>query len=208
MACDYTDLVSVLVGPDEQLFVAHRHAICAKPKFFRAACSERLSKGKEKKVTLPDLHPSVFQSYLSWVYSGQLHVSEVCSEVFDAQTSINGRHFARHFELYLLDDILDDVRLRNKAIKILVKDSTSFPSASVTSRVWDKTPENSPIRKMLVDRATLRTDRKWLTRYLARYPAEFTVQVAAKLLEVVPVKDQQCFEEKLSAYQEAIEKVV
>jgi hypothetical protein len=106
-------------------------------------------RGKEKKVTLPDVDSSVLRSYLSWVYSGQVDVSSISDEALaidgEADVSERARNGAKYLELYILGDVLDDVRLRNKAIQTLIMDTVCYPRASTTRRVWDKTPETSPI---------------------------------------------------------------
>jgi hypothetical protein len=205
--CNYTDQVSVIVGPHEQLFIVHRDVICARSKFFRAACSERWLRGKEKRVTLPDVEPSAFQSYLGWVYSGQLEVSSVSSEAIDANVKAADRELAKHVSLYMLGDVIDDVRLRNKAMQGLVKDTGRIPLAHLATSIWEKTPANSPIRKMIVDRATLRTPRAFLTQNLSTYPVDFIVQLANSLAGKVLIASKEAFEGGLPSYLEPTEQV-
>src|ERR1700712_2937492 len=94
--CDYTDQISVIVGSNEQLFLVHKDVLCARSKFFRAACSERWMRGRGKKVTLPDVDPSVLQSYPGWVYSGHLDVSSTSSEAIDAGDKAADQELAKH----------------------------------------------------------------------------------------------------------------
>jgi hypothetical protein len=65
----------VLVGPDEVAFTVHENFICAKSKFFQAACRKEWSEGAQKLIRLPEVEPGVFRSYLNWVYTGDLAVN-------------------------------------------------------------------------------------------------------------------------------------
>lgn len=209
--CDFTAQVSVLVGPDEQLFLIHEDLICAKSNFFAAACSDskRWVEGKEKQVRLPEVNPSVFQSYLSWVYSTSLNITELTTDQIDQDQlpDTRNRNVAKHLELYFLGDVLDDVRLRNKVMQILVLDTDNAPCLQTIARVWEKTPEDSPVRRMIVDRAVLRTKRENLIANMTRYPANFVQHVAVKLLQEVSTKEKEVFQAKLPSYLVPVEKV-
>jgi hypothetical protein len=47
---DHEFIIAVLVGPDEHRFAVRKDVICAKSKFFRAACSTRWLKDGERVV--------------------------------------------------------------------------------------------------------------------------------------------------------------
>lgn len=203
-------MITVLVGPAEQQFIVHKNIICARSKFFEAACSERWLKSAKKLIALPEVLPQVFQKYLSWAYSGELDLSWAASKDMDTLKVVDGllyetdRMVARGIELYLLGDRLDDIGLRNKTIRMLVSDTSKLPRPSTAHRVWDNTPENSPIRRMIVDRATMLTKRTFLAQSLAKYPEDFVQQVALSLLEDVPTKNKECFMAKLPTYLEEV----
>jgi hypothetical protein len=196
----------VFIGASKQLFLVHTEVICAKSKFFKAACNKRWFCGKERKVTLPDVEPQVFQHYVTWVYSGRVDISSsITKDDPKASKEERQRIVAMHLELYLLGDVLDDVLLRNKAIRLPVMDASILPRANTVRRVWEKTPENSPVRRLLVDRAIIRTRREFLTGNLIHYPAGFVLQVAVSLLQEVPSKGKLLLEAKLPSYLEPVE---
>ena len=205
--CDFTDQISVLVGPNEQAFLVLKDIICAKSKFFAAACSERWVEGKEKKVTLPDVSASVLQSYLVWVYCGRLDITCVSSEDIDYLPNERCEIAAKYFELYFLGDAFDDIRLRNRVSETIVLDIRDTLSPSIVTRVWEKTPDSSPARRMIVDRAYLRGKRTFLLDNLTKFPQDFVQQVAAVLLQEVPTKEKDVFTAKLPSYLEPLEKV-
>lgn len=156
---------------------------------------------------MSDTDPHVFQDYLGWIYSGRLDSSLSAHEGTNALGGQRDRLAVRYIELYLVGDVLDDLLLRNKVIRLLVTDTSVLPHPDIVGRVWRKTPENSPIRRMLVDRATIRTKRDFLNNNLGSYPEGFVLQVALSLLQEVPAKGKELLEAKLSSYLEPMEKL-
>ena len=49
---------------DSKQFTIHKHLICAKSKFFEAACSKLWAEDTEKVVRLPEVKVDAFQAYL------------------------------------------------------------------------------------------------------------------------------------------------
>lgn len=85
--CHYENTISVLVGDKKQLFTVYKDVICASSKFFKAACSERWIEGKEKKISLPEVEPALFRSYVAWLYSGNYQLGVSKDDTVDAQDS-------------------------------------------------------------------------------------------------------------------------
>jgi hypothetical protein len=107
----------VLVGPDEVAFTVHENFICAKPKFFQAACRKEWSKGAQKLIRLPEVEPGVFRSYLNWVYTGDLAVDSTKDDPVNPKNT----KYSNFLKLYVLGDTLDDLSLRNSTTEILVR---------------------------------------------------------------------------------------
>lgn len=169
--------------------------ICEKSKFFRAACSERWSEGQNKIVRLPEQEPSTFQSYLDWVYSGQVTVDKksIHSTLFDL------------IDLYLLGDFLDDVKLRNKCTKALTAYSAKHPmnpGPECITRLWSHTSAGCPLRKWSIDNTVMRLDREYLAQHIANYPAELVQQIAVAAAQKVETESSRAFGGKLPEYLE------
>lgn len=193
------------------MFIVHKDILCANSKFFQAACSERWlrSTEAERKIKLPEVDPQVFQGYLSWIYSGELDLSAFTfTQKETSAMQINAaRDVAKYVELYLLGDRLDDIGLRNKTMRTLVLETHATARPITANRVWDNTPGNSPIRRMIVDRAIALAPRTLLACSLTKYPKEFVEQVAQLLLQDTPTKDREHFNEKLASYLEQVQEV-
>lgn len=177
----------------------HKDAICVKSKFFKTACSTRWREGQEKIVRLPEVEAEAFQSYVNWAYSDNV-VAE----------STLGENIEMMIKLYLLGDKLEDIKLRNKALKALHSHATIdklHPGYGNIKVIWAATPPNSLLRKWVLDVTILRLCREHFEKRLADYPSEFVRELALKSLQQIPVVTEKDFQVKLPQYLEAEEEV-
>jgi len=168
----------VLVGPGEETFVVHEHFICGKSKFFEAACRKEWKEGVQKLIRLPEVEPWIFKSYVSWVYTGNA-VIELDDETSEEQAP-RAKQQDGFIKLYVLGDTLDDMPLRNRAMKEMVSIDCQPGTASV-AWAFDHTPTGSLLRSMLVNYAALRWSRETFANESAQNHPEF-VQELAKFL--------------------------
>lgn len=178
---DYDSMITVLVGAAEQRFTVHKDVICVKSKFFRNACSKRWPEGEEKIVRLPKARSTrAFQIYMDWTYTNELVIDNV-----DRPTA-GTRLVDNLIEIYLLGDVLDDVKLRNKALELLnvqCNASDRCPHWTQCTLIWDHTASDSSLRKYLVDRIVTLLSLAEFKRSVANYPADLVQQVATMLME-------------------------
>jgi hypothetical protein len=177
---DQETIVAVLIGPDERRFAVHKDVICAKSGFFRAACSTRWREGLERLIRLPEVQPNIFQAYVDWTYTGKLRLGAAATFTIAKEPSCRGI-----VELYLLGDVLDNVELRNKAMKLLSAHVTVYPQPSFQTidRIWKNTPTNSVLRNWVVDFTILGSSREYFAKHAEDYPADFMSRVATRLLQ-------------------------
>jgi hypothetical protein len=182
---------------ETQEFTVHRHLVCANSKFFKAACSKLWAEGEEKIVRLPEVKVDAFQAYLVWVYTGKV--------VFNGEAP---RHKLRAIiDLYLLGDILDDLLLRNTAMRSLVIHIPGWsviPSVGLVNHIWASTPAGSPLRQVIIDIIVKRVGRANLERCVTvDHPAEFLHDMAVVLLKQVPTVSAERFISGMNGYLEA-----
>lgn len=192
LSYNYNDTISVLVGPEERSFVAHKDVICASSKFFKAACSTRWTEGQEKVVRLPTVKPSVFEMYMDWLYFGEI------------AGNATGSRLNPLIHLSLLGDMVDDRDLRNKAmdaLQITAYEGLVSPAPYQIRRIWENTCEGSMLRKWALDSILLRR-RKSFEGCVSQYPPEFVRQIAVKLMQQTPATSSADFLAKTREYQE------
>lgn len=184
----------MLIGPEEKLFTVHRDVICAKSKFFKAACSA-WEEDQTITVSLPKVDEKLFQNYVDWTYGNTLMAAPTVDE--DVEMAI---------KLNLLGDVLDDVRLRNRTIKALTSLSAinkKAPNAADTKAIWAETTTRSLLRKWVVGEMIMRGNRDRFERDVADYPPELVQEVALKLLKQKATTSSKSFQATLSEYLEA-----
>ncbi|OQO00731.1 hypothetical protein B0A48_13222 [Cryoendolithus antarcticus] len=184
---DYGEAITVLVGDPARPFMIHRDYVCAKSKFFEAACSTRWLEGQEKTVKLDDVDPALFARYVHWAYY----------DSFEAKTSVNDRqddHKKELLDAYLLGDRLDDQALRDHAMGLLhhhLRDtSTVYPLRSWIQRLYRETAAGSLLRKLMVKYTIARRSRGEFV--LSRYPREFVDELASMALAKIPIRRADC----------------
>jgi hypothetical protein len=157
-------VITILVGPNKTKFTAFRDHICERSKFFEAACAPgRWREGEEKSVPLPDVEPCVFKTYLHWTMTGQL-LPEIH---WDRGTTSVGQQQETHVEAYILGDFLDDAKCRDHAIAQMITKLAAWACVLLTClivRIWDATPDGSPLRTLVLHRVMHRANREYFRK--------------------------------------------
>lgn len=173
---DYNSTITVLVGREEQQFTVHKDTICAKSKFFRAACSERWTGRKNQPIKLPEVSAADFQTYFHWVYTTKIEL----------QSDDPDKKWHSLIDLYILGDVLDDYQLRNTSMEQLINDlpllKKSFTRSTIR-HVYERAPVGSPLRKFLVDYRI----GKGSAGVLVKYPVEFLQEFVVSLFSETAV---------------------
>jgi hypothetical protein len=175
--------------------------ICAKSKFFEAACSKLWGEGKERVVRLPELKVGAFQAYIVWIYTGNITVDVTTADLSNAKAY---EEFAKAIDLYLLGDALDDLLLRNTAMRILVTKRGVWrvhPRIVTVNRAWNSTSPGSRLRRMIVDMTVQRMNRV-NTKDLDSYPQDLVKAVAMSSLQKIPTGSDAAFVSGLDNYLE------
>lgn len=200
---DFNNIITVLVGREEQQFILYQDVVCAKSKFFRAACSKKWREGQEKIVRLPEVQPDVFKAYCGWLYSGRCP-EPLCTE--DSDTAQQASEINRLIDLHLLGETLDDIQLRNRSITVLfqsMRNQNLVAHHSHVKLVWESTLPHSQLRKMLVHVIVSRLDDKIFAKSVTQYPPEFVQDIAVTFMTAQSmVLPWQKTAERLSQFQE------
>jgi hypothetical protein len=167
LSSNYNALVTVLVGPDEVEFTVHKGVVCARSTYFAAACSERWTEGLDTKIIrLIDTEPSTFQGYMDAMYDRLSYSSEKSSRPL--------------IKLYILGDFLNDVKLRNRAMTLLVS-LRRCPSYMSIELIWANTASGSRLRDWAMDMVRTKLGAGYFANSIQEYPAEFVQEIAVSL---------------------------
>lgn len=180
---EFGNIVTVLVGTEEERFVLHQDAVCAKSKFFKAACSKQWLEGQERIVRLPEAGAAIFQAYCSWIYSGELQ-ELTCTAASDVADGI--AECKSLIKLYLLGDSLDDIALRNQMNVVLFKameNQKKLVENGLIRLVWESTVPKSSMRGMIVDVFVSRHSCAQFAERVSDFPTKFVQEVAVAAME-------------------------
>ena len=164
-------MITILVGPEEAKFTAHKDVLCARSEFFKIACSKNWREGQEKVVPLPEVEEETFQTYMDLVFN---------LPIFDDETES-----LPLVKFYVLGDFLDDVKARDKALRLLIAERFC-PTPETVGFIWDHTTSSSLLRQAAYDGVAKKMDIIDFARKVKQYPAEFVQQFAVKLFYHAP----------------------
>lgn len=175
---DYNNLITVLVGEDEEKFSVHRDSIREKSKFFSAAVSSgRWREGRKKLVRLPEIRSDEFRLYVHWVYTGEI-VPEVLWHVPEADAD---QALLSCIAAYILGDVLDDENLRECAIETMIEKcpgKSSVPDGEWCTAIWEQTSKGSTLRKFMIRFTWNYMDTQQFSKDRSTYPKEFLEEFA------------------------------
>jgi hypothetical protein len=130
----------------------------------------------QKPIVLQDAMPQTFNDYLTLLYQDRL-----------AKANEVQAYFARLIRLYLLADKLGDLKTANKPIDRIIKFSdrnASAPEYGIVEMVVAETPENLPLRRLMVDFYVHEVTANSLDEDNAAYPHGFHALVAREFVKL------------------------
>lgn len=143
------------VGPSEKSFVVHTDVITRQSLYFRAACSDRWLKEGSKALKLPDDDADIFEIYLHWLYSSEVHVGDTEMTLEDEEEYGNEVRFdMRCVRLFVLADKLGDVTAANAVSDRIVdncEETRNLFSKRAVRVAFEQLPQNSPLRRFCID---------------------------------------------------------
>ena len=146
-------MVTILVGNGDKLrkFNIYKDILTFYSSYFRNALKDDWVEGQTKTINLVDDDPEVFQIFIYWLFSKRLyHPNSVPQSPNEKDTPLSFRHIC---DLYVFGDIMGIPELCIAAVDILFAKMMTiwiFPEG-VLEYVYDNTPENSSLRRLLSD---------------------------------------------------------
>ena len=147
---DFVETLHVVVGSGDHRtsFVVHKDIISRRSPFFKAASSARWATDKHKTIELPDDEPTVFSICLQAMYQNTVAAAKV------EDPPVHQHTFSPLAEAYILADKLGDLTTCNLIVDEIIRygdEHNTLPNESTVKIVWEKSIENSPLRRLLID---------------------------------------------------------
>lgn len=160
---DDSIIIEIGTGTTRKTYPMLASLITTRSKFFQKALSAELKEAQESVVKLPEEDPLTFELYLHYMYHGDFPVATVGADEYGCAETLQ---LAR---LYVFAEQLQDTKTKNATLKAFV--AATFkrrvnnrwysPFAASVRTVYERTPPNSPMRRMLVDLYTAYADEAW-----------------------------------------------
>lgn len=178
----YGDIVAVSVGENRRVFKVHKDILVEDSKYFRATFQGHFSEADSKEVHLPDIELETFQTYVHWMYTGEV----IVVDRVDDKSGTAKESYGRIIQLYIAADRLENARLRNDTMTKLLertRDGT-LPAVEAIRAAYQNTIEGSTLRRYVVDARHAQSAERstmWLKSHREELPLDFIVDYANAL---------------------------
>jgi hypothetical protein len=131
------------------VFTVQKALLCNSSPYFKAALNGPFIEGQTQTIDLDDEDPSIFRTYVAWLYQGRLNSQDIEEDLHDP------RDFEIHIaELVVFADKRDIGELKNDAISMLLnylQKSQYFASLEIIKRIYNmpKSTEINELRRLL-----------------------------------------------------------
>ena len=114
----------------------------------------------------------------------------------------------QHLKLYMLGNMLQDVRLRNKVIEAFIDayvapSPVMLPGPTGVTYIYENTAQPAPMRRLLGHVTLSRVSREALEKNVSKYPRELVDSLAVSAAQKVATTSVGAFNEKRANYPEA-----
>ena len=156
------------------MFTIPKALLCDSSAYFKAALNGPFIEGQTQTIDLDDEDPSIFRTYVTWLYQRQLDSQDIEEELGDPQDF--GLHIA---EVIVFADKRDVRELKNDAISMLLSYLATHGLASLdTINCVYNMPKSSEIATL---RTVLATDEAWhghrLDKKIDHWHPEFLAEI-------------------------------
>ncbi|KAL8780703.1 MAG: hypothetical protein Q9213_006349 [Squamulea squamosa] len=143
------ELVTIKLESSNRTFYIHKGLLCHHSAVFKAMLERDWKEKQEGLVILKDEDPELFRRFMLWLYWGK---------IIDDDESISTITFKKLIDCYLLADKRDVPPMQNHVIDTIIQKSIAenIIFVSLQRYIWENTPEQSLLRKLLVEMMVLR----------------------------------------------------
>lgn len=155
---DMAETFLVSVGEQGKEFTMHKHIAIRHSPFFKAALSHDWREAHDKRISLPDCEPEIFEGYSQWVYTSEIS--------FSTEPHLQTLELVR---LWILGDFLRDQRFCETVVNGLFShELVTGPTA--VRHLYDHTSHDSPLRWHILNIWGMRCDVVFISELLTSNP--------------------------------------
>ena len=134
--------MTIIVGKEKKAYHLHKDLLCFYSDYFRAALNGKFKEATERKLELPDVDTSLFDTFQVWLYTRDLEGPDDTHELFLflADMWILGD---QHQIPLLQNQVMDEMFAKNLELKLF--------TFWVVPRVYERTVEGSLLRKAVIE---------------------------------------------------------
>ncbi|KAI4103909.1 MAG: hypothetical protein LQ339_004026 [Xanthoria mediterranea] len=144
-------IITIKLEPAGEIFHIHKGLLCHASPVFRAMMQHNWKEKQDGCIVLKDEDPEVFRRFIYWLYNGTvLDFDETIQPISSRELAL----------CYFLADRRDIPALQNHLIDLILDTpcTLSYFLSEVQPLIWANTPEQSPLRKLLVDMMAFAAD--------------------------------------------------
>jgi hypothetical protein len=190
------NLVTLLVGPEEEEMVVHKTYLTQSSAFFKAVMKKEWPEGRSFVIRLPEELPELIQHYVEYLYGGK---PPSHTQAHGSEWSDGSHQYELLAHLYSLGERYLDGEYRNAILREFLKLTTLeigpqkirfFPGTQCINIIYQGTTTNSPARRMMVDFAVAHSTNTWFDeRMNAAYLLDFSRAMHLKVMDQQFVRD-------------------
>jgi len=132
------------VGAEKKSFSIHKNLLCNAAPYFKAALDGGFAESKSQVLELPEDDVKVFERFILWLYT---------SELLQENETIKDVSWDVLVELYIFGEARGISGFQNEVVDTFIdkQEVTSFITTDRAPRIYENTPTDSPLRRLLVD---------------------------------------------------------
>ncbi|KAK4495741.1 hypothetical protein PRZ48_013009 [Zasmidium cellare] len=175
--------VTLRVGESGDMLTTHESLLKQSSLFFRAALDKKWKEGSTLDIALPEDEVDIVAGYLHWLYSGGNLVPDNTKDDYRAQ-------YSWLVKAYILGDKIQDDAFCDSVLLELAgamdkirggNGSRHYPDGDVLHLVYTRTPQDSALRKMIVDIYAARARPQMFEKGLDNLPPEFLKEILVEI---------------------------
>ena len=172
--------------------------ICEASDFFDRACNGKFKEGLTRKIHLPEITPSAFDSFVGWLYTGKIRVNRV--------TDPDETWWISIVDQYILAAYLQCWEFGNRWISFLCDYYSSYclliPPKVVTEKVYASTVRHCGLQRLLAATGVWSVSgfedeseaRLHFSQFVQSQPAEYIIDVMTEMRMVLDYEKTTSFE--------------